>query len=264
VSAEASVPEGVDPVTGEVVEPEPAEVEPEEPFEDPEPGEEDEDEDEPDEQLPPQSYSVDAVAAMSEKEVADGIESGRISVELLDKAIAKREKDEARAAARLDAERQRHQNRLAEILQEDILKLVPCELCRADLAGWIDSSVPIPEEIKQRVRIQIGDREPENWQEDPHSARCPACDGLGEVQTGSRVHGQEVMPCVDCSGKGWQPTDDTRAGFRPVVPTTPVSSPSAEAGNGGPERHPALSDEDSKRINELRAKGIVVIVPQPA
>jgi hypothetical protein len=264
VSAEQQVPEGVDPETGEVTEPPTPEPEPDTPFEEPEP-ETEPPEEEPEEGEPEaKALTVADVAAMSEQEVEAGIRSGQISEDLLNKAVAKQERDAAKTAEKLEAERQRHQGRLAEILQEDILRLVPCELCRADLAGWIDSTGPIPEEVKQRVRIQIGDREPENWQEDPHSARCSACDGLGEVQTGSRVRGQEVMPCVDCGGKGWQPTDDTRSGLRPpaVVPHPPILA--TDEGNGAAVSHPALSAEDQAEIKRLQGKGIVVIVPQPA
>jgi hypothetical protein len=145
-----------------------------------------------------------------------------------------------------------------------VLTLVPCELCRADLAGWVETQVPLPDEVKQRVRIQIGDREPENWQKDTHSDRCEVCDGLGEVQTGSRVHGQEVMPCVECGGKGWVATDEKRAGFHAPAFTPPPPTGTAEEGNGTVVNHPALAAEDQAEIDRLRKKGIVVIVPQPA
>jgi hypothetical protein len=242
VSAEQQVPEGVDPETGEVTEPPTPEPEPEQPFEEPEPGAEPV-EPELDPEPEPEAELTDAQIAKLE---------------------AKAEKDAQKLRERLDAEAERHRTRLAEILQEDVLSLVPCELCRADLAGWVETHVPLPDEVKQRVRIQIGDREPENWQEDPHSARCSACDGLGEVQTGSRVRGQEVMPCVDCGGKGWQPTDETRQGFRPAPVFTPPVPGVPEEGNGATVSHPALSSEDQAEIKRLQGKGIVVIVPQPA
>lgn len=241
MSAETNVPEGVNPETGEVTAPEPPAVEPDVPFEEPQPTEP-----QPEEQPPPEEPQPE-----------------ELTPEQIDKLQKQAEADAQKLLDRLDREAKRHRDRLSEILQEQVFDLVPCELCRADLAGFIDSTQGIPEEVRQRVRIQIGDREPENWQDDPHSARCSACDGLGEVQTGSRVHGQEVMPCVDCGGKGWQPTDDTRAGFRPAVSTPAPVSPLPEAGNGGPEHsHPALSKEDQDEIRRLQSKGIVVIVPQ--
>src|SRR5207253_813617 len=130
--------------------------------------------------------TVSKVAAMTEQEVQAGIESGQISEELLQKAIVQRQKNEEKVAEKLEGERQRHQKRLAEILQEDVLKLVPCELCRADLAGWIDQTAPMPEEVRQRVRIQIGDREPRKLRQDPHAMRCETCDGETITESGAK------------------------------------------------------------------------------
>jgi hypothetical protein len=240
VSAEQQAPEGVNLETGEVTEPPAPEPEPGAPFEEPEPEQEQPD---------------------AEPEPGEGPQ-GELTEEQIEKLQAQAEKDAQKVRDRLDGEAERHRKRLAEILQEDVLSLVPCELCRADLAGWVETATPLPDEVKQRVRIQIGDREPENWQDDPHSARCSACDGLGEVQTGSRVRGQEVMPCVDCGGKGWQPTDDTRSGFRPTPHVSPLPPQEADAGNGGPVNHPALTPEDQEAIKRLKAKSIVVIVPE--
>jgi hypothetical protein len=242
VSADELAPEGVDPETGEVIEPPQPEPEPAQPDEQPEPEPVDDD--------PDQDEGVEPEAELTDAQIA--------------KLEAKAEKDAQKLRERLDAEAERHRTRLAEILQEDVLTLVPCELCRADLAGWVETTVPLPDEVKQRVRVQIGDREPENWQKDTHSDRCGVCDGLGEVQTGSRVHGQEVMPCVECQGKGWVATDDKRLGFRPPALPSPPPAGAAEEGNGAVVSHPALSSEDQAEVARLRSKGIVVIVPQPA
>lgn len=242
MSADEQAPEGVDPVTGEVTEPPQPEAEPEPPQTDPEPEPVDDD--------PDQDEGGEPEAALTDEQIA--------------KLEVKAEKEAAKVREKLDAEAERHRTRLAEILREDVLSLVPCELCRADLAGWVETATPLPDEVKQRVRIQIGDREPENWQKDTHSERCGVCDGLGEVQTGSRVHGQEVMPCVECQGKGWVATDDKRLGFRPPALPSPPAVGTPDEGNGTVVSHPALSGDDQAEIDRLRSKGIVVIVPQPA
>jgi hypothetical protein len=242
VSAEQQTPEGVDPETGEVIEPEAPEETPETADADPVGADVDDNLFEPTPEQP-------------QDELTD---------EQIDKLQAQAEKDAAKLREKLDREAERHRTRLAEILQEDILTLVPCELCRADLAGWVETQVPLPDEVKQRVRVQIGDREPENWQKDTHSDRCEVCDGMGEVQTGSRVHGQEVMPCVECGGKGWVATDEKRQGFRAPAFTPPAPVAQQEEGNGTVVSHPALSSEDQAEVARLRSKGIVVIVPQPA
>jgi len=246
VSAEEQVPEGVDPETGEVVEPQEPSVEPEQepevPFEEPAPAE-----------------------PAPAEEPAEG-EPG--AQELTPEQLAKQEKqaeaDAQKLLDRLDREAKRHRDRLSEILQEQVFSLVPCELCRADLAGFIDSTQVMPEEVRQRVRIQIGDREPRKLRQDPHTMRCETCDGETVVETGAKDGPNITLACVDCGGKGWIATDDKRSGFRPVVPATPLPAAEADAGNGGPVSHPALSAEDQDEIKRLQAKGIVVIVPQPA
>lgn len=172
--------------------------------------------------------------------------------EQLEKAQKAADKQVQKRRDQLDGEAMRHRKRLAEILQEDILSLVPCELCRADLAGWVETLVAIPDEVKQRVRIQIGDREPENWQADRYSRRCDTCDGLGEVTTGGRVHGQLTLPCIDCQGRGWIAVGPERTTGRPaqLVAVPPQ--------NGPPEAtvaDPVLEAEAAA----LRAKGYVVI-----
>jgi hypothetical protein len=242
VTAETNVPEGVNPETGEVTEPQEPETEPEIPFEEPAP-----DPGQP--QEPPEEEEPQAQEP-SPEEIAKAEQKQQAEVEkLLDK---------------LDREAKRHRDRLAEILQDDVFHLVPCELCRADLAGFIDQTQPIPEEVRQRVRIQIGDREPRKLRQDPHTMRCETCDGETVVETGAKDGPNITLPCVDCGGKGWVATDDKRSGFRPAPPATPMPTAEADAGNGGPVSHPALSSEDQDEISRLRAKGIVVIVPTPA
>jgi hypothetical protein len=242
VTADAQVPEGVDPETGEVIDPPQPQTEPEVPFEEPEtqPVDDDPDQDE-------------------------GVEpEGELTNEQIDKLQAQAEKDAAKLREKLDREAERHRTRLAEILQEDILTLVPCELCRADLAGWVETETPLPEEVKQRVRIQIGDREPRKVKQDPHSKRCETCDGETIVETGAKEGPNITLPCVDCGGAGWIATDDKRQGFRTpsFVPPPPVVAQDVE--NGQPVNHPALGAEDQAEIDRLRKKGIVVIVPTPA
>jgi hypothetical protein len=242
VSAEARAPEGVNPETGEVIEPDETETETEVPFEEPEPVEPEPD-DEPEAEEPQAQEPTSEEIAKMEKRQQEEVEK------LLD---------------RLDREAKRHRDRLAEILQEDTLNLVPCELCRADLAGFIDITQPMPEEVRQRVRIQIGDREPRKLKQDPHTQRCETCDGETVVETGAKDGPNITLACVDCGGKGWIATDDKRQGFRPVpVAASPVAGQTDEP-NGGPVNHPALSSEDQDEIKRLQAKGIVVIVPQPA
>jgi len=213
--------------TGEVIEPE------EEPGEAPSPPEE--------EEAPDEEASEETEAqALSFDQLSEGEQS-----KVLDK---------------LDREADRHTKRLQEILLEDALMLLPCELCNPRHAGWVDLK-QITDETKQRVRVMIGDREPVKREHDRYSRRCEACDGEGSVDTGSKVTGQTELPCIDCGGKGWINVGPERLGARQVAPL-------ATAGTNGPtapappvaatlERTP----EEQAAYDLLRSKGYPILNP---
>lgn len=152
-----------------------------------------------------------------------------------DKAAEYLQKRAEKTLERLANEGERHRNRLAEILEEDALDLVPCMLCRTDLAGFIDRTQPIAEDVKAAVRIQIGDRAPRELLDDPFSELCPTCRGAKEVKPAGATGDELVLVCVTCGGKGWRPVGTERggvAGAPPVVPAAP---------DGAAEPHSAAS-----------------------
>jgi hypothetical protein len=214
--------------------PEPVEpVEPDEPVEAPEPTpDEDEDADEPHEVTEQQAVAFDH---MSEGEQA----------KILDK---------------LDREADRHTKRLQEILLEDALMLLPCELCNPRHAGWVDLK-QISDEVKQRVRVMIGDREPVKREHDRYSRRCEACNGEGEVETGSKVSGQSNLPCIDCGSKGWVPVGPERAPGRPAVQVAPAAANGQTTPEPAPVGAPALSPEEQAAYDLLRGRNFAVIAP---
>lgn len=216
----------------------------EEPIDPTEPDEDDALVDEPETPLTPEEEGEEEEAGLTEEQAQA----------LFQKAQEDEDKRSETILDKLDREAKRHRDRLAQILEEDVLRLVPCELCRADMAGWVDSTVAIPHEVKERVRIQIGDREPENWLPDApeHSHRCAQCDGQGEVLTGSRKHGQEVLPCVECSGRGW--VGDRAQGPLRVTTTTAASGVATDG--------PAAPSADDPAVAALRARGLIVIDPR--
>jgi hypothetical protein len=74
--------------------------------------------------------------------------------------------------------------------------------------------------------------------------------------------GQDRLPCVECSGLGWQATDDRRrAGSRAVVngpaPTLPPPAPEMSY-------MPEISAEDLAEVQRLRDRGYAVIPPYAA
>jgi hypothetical protein len=194
------------------------------------------------------------LGAMSARQLEKVVADGLMTPEEVEKALERFDKGQSDTLDKLGREGRRHRDRLAEILREDVLALVPCELCRPDLAGWVDRTQPIPDEVKARVRVQIGDREPENWQPDQYSRRCDTCAGLGEVLTGSQVHGQTTLPCYDCSGKGWTAIGDERRGVVRPLAVPPASTSGSLPEPSAPSTLPAIPPEISAAY---------VVIPKP-
>lgn len=164
------------------------------------------------------------------------------------------ETEQNKVLDKLDREADRHTKRLTEILEEEALMLLPCELCNPRHAGWVNLS-QVTEETRQRVRIQIGDREPVQRKEDRYARRCESCDGEGEVETGSKVQGQTVLPCVECQGKGWvDPTGERSTGPKvtPLAVVPPGVTP--ETGLTGPTAPPMDADVE-EALALIRGRG---------
>lgn len=162
---------------------------------------------------------------------------------------------------RLDKETARHVKRVAELVGDEAFNfLVPCELCEPSIPGFHWPKQP-SDEVKHAVRLAIGDREPENWQADQYSRRCDACDGLGEVLTGSRVHGKGTLPCLACGGNGWSPIGDERRGV--VAQLVPRTAPAAEqvADLGTVATAGAPGGPDPATAAQLKALGYIVLDP---
>lgn len=153
---------------------------------------------------------------------------------------------------KLDKETERHVKRVAELVGEDAFAmLVACELCEPSMPGFRWPRPPA-DPVKEAVRFAIGDRQPENWQPDQYSRMCEACQGLGEVLTGSHVRGQDTLGCIACDSKGWVAIGPERTG-RPVVSLRTVE------GNDPPPDAPAAPAEEPPEAAALRALGYVVI-----
>lgn len=166
------------------------------------------------------------------------------------------EKEVEETYKKLDKETERHVKRIAELVGDAFAYLVPCELCDPSMPGFRWPREPA-DEVKVAVRMAIGDRQPENWQADQYSRRCDACEGLGEVVTGSQVRGQTTLPCMICDARGWVPIgDERRSGVvrpLPVVPRPDVEQPQAP-----------LPADDPPEVAALKRAGYVVIAPTRA
>lgn len=117
------------------------------------------------------------------------------------------------AMDKLAREEERHAKRVGDIMGEDALVLVKCELCAPGIPGFRFPVQP-DDETTQAVRKAIGDAPPEDYKQSPDADVCEACGGLGRQLTGSLVPEHRTKPCSRCLGAGW--LDKTQA---PTAPT---------------------------------------------
>lgn len=167
-----------------------------------------------------------------------------VSVQDLDKALE-----------RLDREASRHANRVSEIMGEDAQMLVPCELCAPAIPGF-RFPVPPDDEVKERVLIALGQPPRPDYLKDSYSRTCEACAGLGEVLTGSQVKGRDTLPCYTCKGQGWVPVGGERAGG-----SVPMAAPTASPPGSPPV---VVVQSDPPEVAALKARGYVIIAPPPS
>jgi hypothetical protein len=145
------------------------------------------------------------------------------------------EKQVEKALESLGKEATRHANRVSEIMGEDALALVPCELCAVNIPGFRFSIQP-NEEVQRAVRAAIGLPTLETLKPDLYSRKCDTCDGAGKVLSGSLVQGRETLACVDCGGNGWKPVGQERQSGAPVATLDGEPAPLAAVPDDGIRR----------------------------
>jgi hypothetical protein len=168
------------------------------------------------------------------------------------------EKQMRAALDKLDREKERHTARVSEIMGEDALSLVPCELCAPNIPGFRFNMAP-SEETQTAVRKVLGMPTVENLKPDPYSRRCDVCDGKGKTRTDSLVERQETVRCIPCEGRGWIAVGAERqTGAASPVAAQPVNGPEPVLDDGikrdmfgTPE-----TDPDYGLMPQLRARPI--------
>jgi hypothetical protein len=163
-----------------------------------------------------------------------------------EKALAKRDQ-------KLDAENVRHAKRVSEIMEEGAVDLIPCPVCMDGIAGWVYSPdvQALSEDAVLRLRQLIGLSGLDGITQATFAARCPACDGNGEVRTGSRVPGYETTTCERCKKSGWIRTD--------APPSNGHVEREDEAVVTGPTVF--FPDNEDPEVRNLRERGFTVIPP---
>lgn len=173
----------------------------------------------------------------------DDSEARRI---LTEKALHERYK-------KLDKANEQHAKRVGAIMEDDVADLIPCPVCMDGIAGWIYSpeAQQLSDEAILRLRQLIGLSGLEGVPQASFATKCPDCDGLGEVKTGSRVVGYETTTCERCLKAGWirvgaPPTN----GHVEIAPEPTVTGPTVY-----------MPEPVDTEVSNLRARGWTVIPP---
>ena len=166
---------------------------------------------------------------------------------------AKSEREIEKGLQALEREAQWHAKWIGEIMEEDAQHLIRCELCQPLIPGFRWPQVP--EDQRAAVMLAIGFEPEPDLLFDKHAHACPDCDGHGKVATGSRVQGQDALPCLTCNGNGWM-------GERRQMTTRPVAVPAGlQTSDGPPAEVPLDPDREAARA-AAQAAGFMVIDTQ--
>ena len=106
---------------------------------------------------------------------------------------------------KLELESKRHTKRISEIMGDDAPDLIVCPFCEPEMQGFLRmESLDQPRDDIHAAMTEVL-RKPAQvaYREAPHARGCNACDGLGNVLSGSRVPGNEVITCPTCQGRGY-------------------------------------------------------------
>lgn len=113
------------------------------------------------------------------------------------------ERDIERINKRIDSAAAANEKRLRDILGADFEVYAPCPLCA--IPGFAYRAGTLEYEPLHRAAIMaaLGDEPEIQYRADPQSQACPACDGEGEVLTGSKRPVNRTKQCMPCGGTGW-------------------------------------------------------------
>lgn len=102
----------------------------------------------------------------------------------------------------LNAESKRHATALAKALGDQWEQFAMCPLCQVD--GYAIPYQPgeVPPEQRDAVMLVLGEGGPGHGKVHQSKVRCPACDGYGQLYTGSRLPQTEYDACLTCNGTG--------------------------------------------------------------
>lgn len=103
--------------------------------------------------------------------------------------------------------------------------LEPCPLCMGGgpAPGFFFPHLPEPEgsmRLFAVTQVLGGSGEPQ-YPDDPDTEMCDRCGGYGKTRTGSKAQGQETRACPGCNGQGWK----NKPPVTPTWEPSPLSAP---------------------------------------
>ena len=136
------------------------------------------------------------------------------------------------------SELKRHEKAVAKAMGLEVDQLVVCAVCAG--SGFAGGGTEIEQKMANEWLAANDPAREYATREDIEP--CPDCHALGMMKTGSRVPGQDILPCNRCNGAGY---------VTKVVPYTPPP-------NGGQTTTPTVADAEAER---LRSLGYTVVPP---
>lgn len=97
--------------------------------------------------------------------------------------------------------------KIQSIFEDQAGDLVECPLCPPIHKGFLNlhDAGRVPDEIVQAVKLFLGIGTEVAYPPSQKHSACPVCDGLGKVNSGSRVAQWESLTCENCNGFGFIP-----------------------------------------------------------
>lgn len=117
-------------------------------------------------------------------------------------------------------------------------------------------------ETRLRTLAFLGQEGLGKYRQHPDTITCELCDGEGDVTTGAKRKGNELVECPRCKGYGYtasngMPVGGAAVGANGAAALSPGGPVTPQSYTGGLEPHAPLDP----RIAELRAEGFTVLEP---
>lgn len=133
-------------------------------------------------------------------------------------------------ARKRDAEDERHEKRLRQIMGNLFEGHEVCPLCLA--TGWLVPFEPGTFDPGQREAVEaaMGVAQEPEYREAKDAHKCETCDGWGKVLSGARRDESRFVDCVDCGALGYQRVaPGSNVTQMPMVTFPPAGPPAAAA-----------------------------------